>query len=87
MTCGELFKTIRQEMGLTQSDMAGILEVSQSWVSKTEKGDFHPDTKHLQTLANTVQILGHAELINEYIWTGSRFKALAKTRLSEDSAH
>jgi transcriptional regulator with XRE-family HTH domain len=88
MTSGQLLKTIREEMGFSQIDMAEILEVSQSWISRVEKHDkFDLDSRIIAKLTKTVQILSHAELINEFIWNGSRFKAQAKVRTTEESDH
>ena len=37
----ELMKTTRQQSGLTQSELADRLGVTQSWVSKMESGSNH----------------------------------------------
>jgi transcriptional regulator with XRE-family HTH domain len=68
MTAGQLFKTIRKEMGLSQIEMSEILGPSQSWLSKIEADMLLPDVGHLRTLAKTVQIRAHMHMIDEFIW-------------------
>ena len=59
---GEFFKQKRQEKGLTQKDLAKILFVSESAVSKWEKNIAHPDITLLPKLAEILGVTEH-ELI------------------------
>lgn len=59
---GNFLKQKRQEKSLTQKQLAGILFVSESAVSKWEKGVAHPDITLLPKLAETLGVTEH-ELI------------------------
>lgn len=47
----QVLRTLRREAGLTQVDVAGRLDVPQSWVSKYESGERRLDIVELQYVA------------------------------------
>lgn len=47
----ELFKSVRQQYGLTQRDFADALKVDFSFISKVENGHLRPGKPVLQRLA------------------------------------
>lgn len=47
----ELFKSVRQQYGLTQRDLASALKVDFSFISKVENGHLRPGKPVLQRLA------------------------------------
>ena len=51
MTLGEKLQTLRRSRGLSQEQLAEILEVSRQAVSKWEKGTSDPSTSNLCALA------------------------------------
>ena len=53
---GKLIKTVRQQKGYTQSQLADILSVSTSAVSKWENGKNLPDNQILVSLANALSL-------------------------------
>lgn len=68
---GEFLKQKRQEKNLTQKDLAKELFVSESAVSKWEKGVAHPDITLLPKLAELLDVTEH-ELITASIDKKSR---------------
>ena len=59
---GEFLKTKRQEKNLTQKELANLVFVSESAVSKWERNVAHPDITLLPKLANILGVTEH-ELI------------------------
>ena len=77
-TFGDFLKQKRQEKQLTQKELAKLLFVSDSAVSKWEKGVAHPDISLLPTLAQILEVTEH-ELITASVDTVARKeKAQAK---------
>lgn len=75
---GEFLKQKRQEKNLTQKELAKILIVSESAVSKWEKDVAHPDITLLPKISQTLGVTEH-ELITASIDNKAREeKALAK---------
>ena len=75
---GTFLKQKRQEKKLTQKELAGLLCVSESAVSKWEKGVAHPDITLLPKLSEILGATEH-ELITASIDTSAREeKAQAK---------
>lgn len=68
---GEFLKQKRQEKKLTQKDLAKILYISESAVSKWEKGVAHPDITLLPKLSEILGVTEH-ELITASIDKESR---------------
>ena len=60
---GSLIAERRKEMGLTQKELADLLEVTDKAVSRWETGKGFPDTSILQSLAKVLN-LSIAEIIN-----------------------
>lgn len=52
MTLGQKLKEIRRRFGLSQEQLAEMLEVSRQSLTKWESDSALPDTKHLQEFAN-----------------------------------
>jgi transcriptional regulator with XRE-family HTH domain len=52
---GSYIRTAREAQGLTQSDVATSLEISQSLVSRWEQGKAYP-SEHLKVLAGLLQV-------------------------------
>ena len=50
MTLGEKLQTLRRSRGLSQEQLAEILEVSRQAVSKWENGDSAPDLDRLRAI-------------------------------------
>ena len=65
-TFGSFLKEKRNEKSLTQKEMAKLLFVSESAVSKWEKDVAHPDITLLPKLAEILGVTEH-ELITESI--------------------
>lgn len=72
---GEFLKSKRKEKNLSQKELANLLFVSESAVSKWEKNVAHPDISLLPTLAKILNVTEH-ELI-----TASTDKELQKEKL------
>lgn len=70
-TFGEFLKLKRQEKNLTQKDLAKILFVSESAVSKWEKDVAHPDITLLPKISSILNVTEH-ELITSSIDNKSR---------------
>ena len=70
-TFGKFFKQKRQEMNLTQKELANFLFVSESAVSKWEKDIAHPDITLLPKIAEILNVSEH-ELITASIDSNSR---------------
>lgn len=49
-------KQIRQELGLTQSQVSKETEIDQSRISKYESGELQPDLEKLGILANYYEV-------------------------------
>ena len=64
ITIGERISMLRQEQGLTQAQLAGLLDVSRQAVSKWESDQSSPDTLRLIKLADVL----NTEV--EYLATG-----------------
>lgn len=73
ITFGEFLAIRRKEKGLTQKDLANILYVSESTVSKWEQNRANPDITLILTLANALDVSEH-ELITASIDTEQREK-------------
>lgn len=54
--CGEAFRKIRKEKGLTQSQFSEMIEVSDSFVGQIERGVSLPSYKVLSTLISTYRL-------------------------------
>ena len=52
----ELLRTVREDAGLTQRDVAGALEVHQSYVSKYESGERRLDVVELRKVCMAMKI-------------------------------
>ena len=68
---GDFLKEKRQEQNLTQKELAKILFVSESAVSKWERNAARPDIALLSALANTLNITEH-ELLTASVDTQAR---------------
>ena len=75
---GNFLKQKRQEKSLTQKQLAGILFVSESAVSKWEKGVAHPDITLLPKLAETLGVTEHELITASVDNTTRQEKAQAK---------
>lgn len=53
---GNFISSVRKEKGLTQSDLAGLLFVSDKTISKWERGAGFPDIKNLEPLAAALEV-------------------------------
>ena len=83
---GKLIQTIRTELGMRQEDLASMLHVSRTTISKYERGIGCPDISLLEPLAEALHITVtelmrgereetdpvHEEILRETIQTGSR---------------
>lgn len=63
----ELLRTMREEAGLRQSDVARELDVNQTWVSKYELGERRLDILELAQVAKVLgasltEIIAHLKL-------------------------
>ena len=56
MSFGENVKLIRKERGITQEQLAEMLEVSRQAVSKWESGDGYPETEKLILLSQKLNV-------------------------------
>ena len=56
MSFAENLKQLRKENGLSQEDLAEILDVSRQAVSKWEQGNGYPEVEKLLLLSNKVNI-------------------------------
>ncbi len=65
---GDFLKDRRKEKNLTQKDLAAILFVSESAVSKWEKGVARPDISLLPKLAETLGVSEHEIIIASIDW-------------------
>ena len=70
---GNFLKTKRQEKKLTQKELANLLFVSESAVSKWEKNVAHPDITLLPKLSSILEVTEH-ELITASIDTKTRLE-------------
>lgn len=52
ITIGENIKRLRRSKGMTQEELAGVLNISNAAVSKWERGDSLPDISMLFPLAD-----------------------------------
>ncbi len=50
----DLLRTLREQKGVTQTELAQLLEQSQSYVSKVERGDRRLDVIQLRTICLTL---------------------------------
>lgn len=50
----DLLRTLREQSGITQMELAHLLEQSQSYVSKVERGDRRLDVIQLRTICLTL---------------------------------
>jgi len=50
----ELLRALREESGITQTELAQMLEQSQSYVSKVERGERRLDVIQLRTICMTL---------------------------------
>ena len=64
MQFGEKVRTLRQQAGLTQPELAERLNIEQSWLSKVETGKVVPGSELIQGLLNYFS-LSLDELIQE----------------------
>lgn len=56
MTPAELLRTLRERLGLSQTDLGKALGVSLNTVHVWEKGDREPSASHLQALAALARV-------------------------------
>ena len=77
-TFGDFLKEKRQEQNLTQKDLAKILFVSESAVSKWERNAARPDIALLVSLANTLNVTEHELLTASMDTQARKEKAQAK---------
>lgn len=56
MTPAELLRTLRDRLGLSQTDLGKALGVSLNTVHVWEKGDREPSASHLQALAGLAKV-------------------------------
>ncbi|MEG1461771.1 MAG: helix-turn-helix transcriptional regulator [Anaerorhabdus sp.] len=56
MTFSENLKLIRKEKGITQEELADMLEVSRQAVSKWELDEGYPEAEKLMLLANKLNV-------------------------------
>lgn len=56
MNIGERIKTIRQEKGLSQYELAKRADISQSFLSYIEKGEKSPTVRTLEKITKAVEI-------------------------------
>ncbi|MDU1443053.1 MAG: helix-turn-helix transcriptional regulator [Clostridium cochlearium] len=53
---GKLISTIRKQKGMTQKDIATLLNVSDKAVSKWERGECYPEVTLLPQLSSILEI-------------------------------
>ncbi len=56
MVVGKRIKEIRKSKGISQKQLAGILEVTETMVSQYERGLKNPKIETLQKIANALQV-------------------------------
>lgn len=87
---GENFRKFRQQKSMTQEDMAKVLGVGQSMISKYEKGENYPDGKGLKKLkdklgANIAALFGGVESnMSALLTLRSKFDDLKSLHLQEE---
>lgn len=56
LTVGEIVKSRRKELGLTQAQLAEMINSDPYYISRIESGRRKPGRKHLRSLANALNI-------------------------------
>ncbi|MEG2973491.1 MAG: helix-turn-helix transcriptional regulator, partial [Clostridium sp.] len=54
--CGELIQSLRKQRGMTQRDLASLLNVSDRAVSKWERGESYPEVTTLVKISDIFQV-------------------------------
>jgi len=54
MTLGQKVRSRREELGLTQVELANRTQTSQPYISRLEKDDFNPSTQMVISIAVTL---------------------------------
>ena len=75
MTIGEKIKTLREEKGLLQKELAEYINVKSAFMSKVENGTKQISKTHLQTLSQYLDC-DYKEL--ETLWLADRVYQLLK---------
>jgi len=85
MNYSKAIKIIRASKGLTQTELAGLINVNASYISKIEKGDRTPSLKRLQLISEKLSIPFH--LLSLLASTSEDINKLPKEYLNKVSTN
>ena len=75
-TFGERLRSMRQERGMTQKDLASLVGLSQTAIHKLETGRSEgPTAKHLENIGKTFQCS------MDFLWTGQEGETVVMAKM------
>ena len=83
MTLGHRIKTLREEAGMLQKELADILRIGDGYLSKVESNQKSIKRAHLKTLSKVFKC-SHSEL--ESLWIGTKVYEIIKNESEGYSA-
>ncbi|HOY30268.1 MAG TPA: helix-turn-helix transcriptional regulator [Bacteroidales bacterium] len=82
---GEKIKLIREEMGMSQRELGGFIEVDAAFISKVEKGEKPINRNHLKKIS---QILKVKQSYLQTLWLADKvYKLVAEEDFGTDALH